>query len=84
MSTPIATITAIGLAPDGTGTGVNNTCTVVFSDVTTGYNQTKTYAFPSNQTIALDKAAIQADLNLIKTAVAASQSLQSYVGTVLT
>lgn len=84
MSTPIATITAIGLAPDGTGLGINNTCTVLFSDVTTGYSQTKTYAFPATQSIITDKAAIQADLNTLKTAVAASVNLQSYVGTVLT
>lgn len=84
MSTPIATITQITLSPDGSGTGINYQCTVVFSDVTTGYSQTKTYAFPSTAAILADKAVIQADLNAIKVAVAASGSVTGFVGTVLT
>jgi hypothetical protein len=79
-----ATIQAIGLAPDGTGSGINNTCTVVFNDPVSGYIQTKTYAFPSTNTIIQDKSIIQADLNTLKAAVAAAANLQSYVGTVLT
>jgi hypothetical protein len=42
------------------------------------------YSFASNSTIVADKAIIQADLNTIKTAIAAASSLQQYVGTVLT
>jgi hypothetical protein len=84
MSTPIATIQSITLSPDGSGSGINYQCTVVFSDVTTGYSQTKTYAFPSTAAIAADRAAIQADLNAIKAAVAAAGNITGFVGTVLT
>jgi hypothetical protein len=82
--TCIATIQTIGVAPDGTGTGVNNTCTVVFSDDVTGYTQTKVYAFPSTSTIQADRAIIQADLNTLKALLASSVNLQQYVGAVLT
>lgn len=83
MSTPIATIESIELSPDGTGSGVNYQCTVLFSDVTSGYTQTKVYAFPNTATLAADRATIQADLNLIKTAIAGAGNLQNLVGTVL-
>lgn len=84
MSTPIATIESITLSPDGTGSGINYQCNVLFSDVTTGYTQTKIYSFPASATILADKAVIQADLNAIKTAVASVANLQSLVGSVLT
>lgn len=84
MSTPIATIQSITPSPDQTGSGVQYLCTVLFSDVTSGYSQTKTYAFATNSTVLANKAIIQADLNVIKAAIAGATNLQSAVGTVLT
>lgn len=84
MSTPIATVQSITVAPDGTGDGVVYLCTVLFSDVTTNYSQTKTYAFATNSTINADKAVVQADLNAIKAGIAGATALQALVGQVLT
>lgn len=79
-----ATIESITFGPDGTGSGVNYLATVLFNDPVSGFTQTKNYAFSSTSTILADKAVIQADLNSIKTAIAAASSLQQYVGVVLT
>ena len=80
----IATFTATVPAPDGTGGGIVNLCTIVFSDVTTGYSETKVYAFPATNTVAANRAVVQADLNARKAQVAAATTLASFVGTVLT
>lgn len=79
-----ATIESITLGPDGIGSGINYLVCVLFNDPVSGFTQTKSYAFSSTSTILADKAVIQADLNAIKTAIAAASSLQQYVGTVLT
>jgi hypothetical protein len=79
-----ATIESIILSPDGSGNGINYSVGVLFNDPISGFTQTRIYSFASNSTIVADKAIIQADLNTIKTAIAAASSLQQYVGTVLT
>ena len=79
-----ATISSITLQSDGTGTGANYLVAVTFNDVTTGFNMVKNYSFAANSTVNADKAVIQADLNTLKTQVAAATALQSLVGTVLT
>lgn len=79
-----ATIESIELMPDGTGTGINYCCVVLFNDPISGFTQTKTYSFPNSSAIITDKNAIQSDLNGFKTLIAAASSLQQYVGTVLT
>lgn len=79
-----ATVQSITLSPDGTGTGINYCCVVLFNDPVSGFTQTKAYVFPSTSTIISDKAVIQGDLNNFKTLIAAASSLQQYVGTVLT
>jgi hypothetical protein len=78
------TINSITLQPDGTGSGMIYQVIVTFADSTTGFNQNKTYNFPTNVTIATARAAIQSDLNSLKALEAQATSLQQYVGTVLT
>lgn len=80
----IATFTATTPAPDGTGSGINNLCTIVFSDTVTGYTETKVYAFPATNTALANKAIVQTDLNARKTQVASATNLATFVGTVLT
>ena len=80
----IATFTATTPSPDGTGSGIVNLCTIVFSDVTTNYSETKVYAFPATNTVAANRAVVQADLNARKVQIASATNLASFVGTVLT
>ena len=76
------TINSITLQSDGSS-GVNYLVGVTFNDAVSGFQQIKNYAFPSTNTIAQDRAVIQADLNLLKTSINAATALQQYVGTVL-
>jgi len=79
-----ATLTNITPQSDGTGIGVIEQVTVMFTDDATGFTSTKMYNFPVDTTIASARNTIQADGSAIKAALATIGNLQSLIGTVIT
>lgn len=79
-----ATLSTITPQADGTGVGINWLVTVTFADSATGFSSIKTYSFPMGTTQAAAQAAITADGNNLKGALASASTLASKVGTILT
>jgi hypothetical protein len=78
----IASITPI--ADSSSDTGVVYQTVVNFDDSASGFTAIRTYNFATNTTQAAAVAAITADGQAMKSAIAAAGNLRSKVGTVLT
>jgi hypothetical protein len=76
--------TIVSIAPVPVDTGVAYQVTVTFADSISGFTSTKTYNFPVNTTQAAAVAAITADGQSMKTAIAGAGNLQAKVGSVIT